>query len=272
MLGLSETVGEMSDLFEIVDNKYKLYRCRGKSSALIQRDGSPLAPLRRQAEFSRGMLGARQLHRISEEKHTLQRFVDALSADYIPLSIIVNENMELQHIVGDTTGLFRLPSGRPINDISKMVTKELAIPMSTGIQKVYRSHKTHVFSIEPFNELTRFFYRSIRLLFNAGGVGVVDRLLSSRAFFSISAISDLMMGFMRKPLIPMAAAFCASMRSLNPVQMIMGMSGRMAISFRASWSPVITGMVMSEMTRSYPAGWLENASSASLLLWKADTW
>ena len=146
MLGLSETVGEMSDLFEIVDNKYKLYRCRGKSSALIQRDGSSLAPLRRQAEFSRGMLGGRQLHRISEEEHTLQRFVDALSADYIPLSIIVNENMELQHIVGDTTGLFRLPSGRPINDISKMVTKELAIPMSTGIQKVYRSHKTHVFS------------------------------------------------------------------------------------------------------------------------------
>jgi two-component system CheB/CheR fusion protein len=146
MLGLSETVGELHEIFELVENRYKIFRSLGKSNAILGRNGLPMGDRRLLVDHREQMLGGRRPYRHPEGERTLQRFVDALSGDYIPLSIIVNEHLEVQHLVGDSTGLFRLPSGRPVNDISKMVTKELAIPLSTGIQKVYRSHKPHRFS------------------------------------------------------------------------------------------------------------------------------
>jgi two-component system CheB/CheR fusion protein len=146
MLGLSETVGELGDLFELVDGKNKIYRSKGKFNALMAPEDRLASGVRRFIDAPQRLLGSGHHKRISDGEHTLQRFVDALSGDYIPLSIIVNEQLELQHIVGDTSGLFRLPSGRPVNDVSKMVAKELAIPLATGVQKVFRSNKPHVFS------------------------------------------------------------------------------------------------------------------------------
>ena len=146
MLGLSETVGERHDLFEMVDQKQKIYRSTGKRQAAIHRDGTLIGVGPGADRLSDRMLKGRQTLRVSDAEHTLQRFVDALAGEFIPLSIIVNEQLEVQHLVGDSTGLFRLPSGRPVNDITKMVAKELAIPLSTGIQKVYRTHKPHIFS------------------------------------------------------------------------------------------------------------------------------
>ncbi|MBN2341871.1 MAG: PAS domain-containing protein, partial [Deltaproteobacteria bacterium] len=40
---------------------------------------------------------------------------------------------------GDTEGFFRLPQGRPVLDISKMAVSELIAPVTTGIQKVFRT-------------------------------------------------------------------------------------------------------------------------------------
>lgn len=146
MLGLSETVGETGELFELLDSKQKIYRSKGKSG-IFDRNGflATGSPIRHTQHEK--VLRGRDFPRLSaDEDRTLQRFVDALCGDYIPLSIVVNDHLELRHIIGDTTGFFRLPSGRPVNDISKLATKELSIPLSTGIQKVFRTRKSHVFS------------------------------------------------------------------------------------------------------------------------------
>ncbi len=145
MLGLSETVGETGELFEMLDSRQKIYRSKGKSGILDRNGylatGSPIRHTRHEK-----VLSGRDFPRLSNEERTLQRFVDALSGDYIPLAIVVNDQLELKHIIGDSTGFFRLPSGRPVNDISKLAAKELSIPLSTGIQKVLRTRKSHVFS------------------------------------------------------------------------------------------------------------------------------
>jgi len=49
---------------------------------------------------------------------------------------------------------------------------------------------------------------------------------------------------------PMAVAFFSSIFSLNPVQRIIGMSGRMFRISLTSVSPVILGMVRSVITKS----------------------
>ncbi|MBU1194955.1 MAG: PAS domain-containing protein [Proteobacteria bacterium] len=147
ILGLSETTGDSGYLFETLNNKNKIYRSRGKNPSPLERsdiifsnrggDSHLLQPSR---------FVENQRHSFPKEENLLQRLVDSLCPDYIPVSMIVNEQLEIQHIVGDTFGLFRLPSGRPVNDISKMVAKELAIPLSTSIQKVFRTKTAQVFS------------------------------------------------------------------------------------------------------------------------------
>ena len=146
MLGLSETVGETGELFELLDSRQKIYRSKGKSNGIFNRNDYLAAGVSTRKGRHDQVLKGRNAPRPADEERTLQRFVDALSGDFIPLSIVVNDQMELKHSIGDSSGFFRLPSGRPVNDISKMAAKELAIPLSTGIQKVFRTSRSHVFS------------------------------------------------------------------------------------------------------------------------------
>jgi two-component system CheB/CheR fusion protein len=146
MLGLSETIGEMTDLYESVNSKYKIYRSKGKANPTFNDSGMMIVDRKDPLVLRPKMLGGVRMHRITEDERILQRFVDALSEDYIPLSIVINKDLEVRHIIGDTAGLLQLPSGRPVNDISKMVPSDIAIPLSTGVQKVYRTRKTQSFS------------------------------------------------------------------------------------------------------------------------------
>ena len=74
-----------------------------------------------------------------EEERTLDRLIQALSKDYIPLVVLVNEVLEILYVAGSTEGYFKVPEGKLSNDISKMAVKDLAIPLSTGIQKVFKT-------------------------------------------------------------------------------------------------------------------------------------
>ena len=146
VLGLSETIGDAGYFFESLSNKHKIYRSQGKNSAPLERSDMIFSNPGNSESLQPSGVIDNQRHLISIEDNLLQRFVDSLSPDYIPISLIVNEQLEIQHIIGDTIGIFRLPSGRPINDISKMVTKELAIPLTTSIQKAFRNKTAQVFS------------------------------------------------------------------------------------------------------------------------------
>jgi len=135
VLGTSETPGEMADYFEPLSHKWKIYRSLGKykDTGIIQARSfqNKIIPQRQR-------IGTRVLSS-HEEERILDRFLQALAGDYVPLAIVVNEQLELLHVLGDTSGYFKLPSGKMSNDISKMAVKELSIPLTTGIQKVFRT-------------------------------------------------------------------------------------------------------------------------------------
>jgi two-component system CheB/CheR fusion protein len=151
-LGSSETVGEMSEYFHSLDQKHKIFEAQGKASP-------PQI-----SEVSAHTGGAKQKPgTVSRQTHTpaparedawmLSRFMDLLSRTYVPLSLVVNEQMEIQHTLGDTEGFFKLPSGRAVNDISKMAAKDLAIPLTTGLQKVFRTGREIVYTNIPLKNM-----------------------------------------------------------------------------------------------------------------------
>ena len=146
MLGTSETTGDMSDYFEATDPKWKLYRSKGRLKPPA--DATHLLSVTEtRARDSRGpFANTRRSQRFNDEERVLERFLDAVAQDYIALAVIVNPQMEILHVFGDASDYFKLPSGKVVNDISKMAARELAIPLTTGIQKAFRQGQELRFS------------------------------------------------------------------------------------------------------------------------------
>jgi len=145
VLGTSESVGDAGDQYDVVHQKFKLFRSRGRRNLMR---GEPLTPFDASPRLIRprlASLGQANL-RGYEEERVLERLVRGLLGDYVPLTLVVNEALELVHLVGDSEGYFRLPSGKLTNDVTKMAHKDLAIPVATGLQKAFKERRELTYS------------------------------------------------------------------------------------------------------------------------------
>lgn len=139
-LGSSETTGELADYFELIHHKWKVYRSKGKQKNVFgATDFSTI--LKEDTSSFRRSYSTYPMVRPHNEERLYERFLTTLADRHLPLSLIVNEKMEVLHIFGDTSDYFKVPSGRMNNDIVKMAVKELCIPLATGIQKVFAQQK-----------------------------------------------------------------------------------------------------------------------------------
>jgi two-component system CheB/CheR fusion protein len=146
-LGTSETTGEMSSFFEPKHHKWKIYESRGKRTFFHDKsDGS--VPFTPRNHLSR-LQTTRSLNRRPEgdpNRQLYDRLFKALSEDIIPLTVVVNEDMEVIYTIGNTGKYFRLPHGKMENDITKMVQQEIAIPLTIGIKKAIKESREITYS------------------------------------------------------------------------------------------------------------------------------
>ncbi len=141
-LGSSETTGDMSEYFESINHKWKIYRAKGTKKPIDKTHEVPVP-----VSFQRRLGTTHDNYKYRQrEDRLLNRILDSLAGEYVTLMIIVNDQMELQYVLGDTNGFFKVPSGKTQNDISKMAVKELYIPLTTGIQKVFNSNQEILYS------------------------------------------------------------------------------------------------------------------------------
>ena len=146
-LGKSETIGDMTHYFETISPKHKIYRCIGKQAMLkhpIDTQTSPRQPLNKPFPFSFRETYRRFNH--TESNNMMNRYMSVLEHHYLPLSIIVNEGLDILHIFGNAKDFFNVPSGKMEFNITRMAVKDLAIPLATGIQRVFKSKKELVYT------------------------------------------------------------------------------------------------------------------------------
>ena len=147
LLGTSETVGEMEDHFEPIDRKARIYRSLGKGQGRSALGELEMTPKDKGLPLVTGINYARSPHvGLREQERLVSRLLDSLAASYVPLAVVVNEQLEISYTMGDPHGIFTLPSGRAVLDVSKMVNRELAIPLATGIQKAFRTGEELVYT------------------------------------------------------------------------------------------------------------------------------
>ncbi|MCB1820851.1 MAG: PAS domain-containing protein, partial [Candidatus Competibacteraceae bacterium] len=137
LLGSSETTGEVADLYETLHQKHKIYASKGKRRPVNGPEFLSVPEVR--SWQNRPRFSNSPWPRGQDEERMLDRFLQALAGDYVPLAVVVNEQLEALHILGNPEGYFRLPSGKLINDITKIAVRDLAIPLATGLQKVFKT-------------------------------------------------------------------------------------------------------------------------------------
>jgi two-component system CheB/CheR fusion protein len=140
VLGSSETLGEMDEFYEPIDNKLKIFRSKGKrnipgfSRQPAAKSWSVLSP-----SASRMHHENETLLRFSEERF-FNRFIDSLSQHHIiPLTLVVDQQMVVSHIYGESSEFLRYSRGKVVMDLGKVVAQELSIPVTTGVQRCIKT-------------------------------------------------------------------------------------------------------------------------------------
>jgi two-component system CheB/CheR fusion protein len=145
LLGSSETTGEMAEYFEPLDHKWRIYNSRGRRRhADLSTPAATFDPSRWRTNHH--PMGRHTVLRAHEEERMLDRLLQSVSGDYLPFCMIISEDLELMHVVGEAGTYLRFPTGKLINDVSKLANKDLAIPLTTGIQKVAKSKEELLYS------------------------------------------------------------------------------------------------------------------------------
>ncbi len=171
ILGNSETVGEFTALFSVMDKDCKIFRRIGFSAGLTNDRGAGSLTgitLKQQAveEFGK-----------SKEVSIGESTQKILLEDYTPPCVVINEKYDIVYFQGQTSDYLKSPSGEPTLNILKMAHKDLALELRTAIQKVIK-------------EKTAFTYRNLRIQ-NDGGSHVINLII--RPFAEPESLVGLIM-------------------------------------------------------------------------------
>jgi two-component system CheB/CheR fusion protein len=133
-LGPSESVGELYDEFDPLDQHWKIMQKRRD----VRQPGSvgfslPSLPASR-------YLAAPATPRVPPPSSDLRllRAYDDLLDRYVPASLLLNERGEVVHSFGSASKYLRAPEGRASLDVLQLVHEDLRIPISAALQKVQR--------------------------------------------------------------------------------------------------------------------------------------
>lgn len=129
MLGTSETIGEFTDIFTLVDRKYKIYARKFAPAWLgidFIKSNYPLAIFNPQ----------QQLNTDTSDDLEMQKEADRIVLNhYAPVGVIINEELEILQFRGQTSYYLQPPPGRPTFNLLRMAKEELRIELRTAIHQ-----------------------------------------------------------------------------------------------------------------------------------------
>lgn len=133
-LGPSESLGEFSDLFSIIDSKWKIFKRKGAGPRRTE-DISLTPSIERRREVSGDI---KKLTNFKEftEKEVLEY--------YSPPCVLINEKFNILYFHGNTQKYLRPPTGEPIFNILNMVNRNLEYQLSATLHRTLKDRKETV--------------------------------------------------------------------------------------------------------------------------------
>ena len=127
VLGVAETVGTSSDLFELVNQDHKIYR---------RRDSAHRPQLTFLPDEWQGGIPAVRPRPGGTTPGDLQREAERLLLNrYAPPSVLVNAQFDIQHFRGRTSPFLEAPAGQPTTNILRMAREGLFMELRSALSE-----------------------------------------------------------------------------------------------------------------------------------------
>lgn len=139
MLGASESLGELAPHFETINERARLFRKNSNLRNLMVRNMPTRAEYRAGTTASNSNSLVR--HPRAEDRSIAFRFVmDTLLHDYVPPSIILNDQFDIVHVYGDVSEFTRkIQPGRFSSNIKDMIHDDLSVALSTALHRASKN-------------------------------------------------------------------------------------------------------------------------------------
>lgn len=133
MLGPSESIGGYTELFSLLDKRWRVFERKSVARTAIDLPTTPL--------FADGSPSARS----SGGKQSVgQLAAKALLDAYAPACVIVNEKYEILHFQGSTAHYLEPPSGEPTLNLLRMAKEDLRTEMRSILHKVFERRHAEI--------------------------------------------------------------------------------------------------------------------------------
>lgn len=129
-LGKSENVTRHEHLFVPLESTWKIFRQRGSRSSY---SGTPYY---RPSSGGQTSDDADTPVRTRPKLSAYDRMIRSAMEQYAPAGLLVDETLQIQHILGDTSPYLRIPHGDPDFTVRNLVRRELRVDMSALVTRV----------------------------------------------------------------------------------------------------------------------------------------
>jgi two-component system, chemotaxis family, CheB/CheR fusion protein len=132
-LGTSESLGEQTDMFEVVSRTWRVYRRRAASTR---------PPVEIPIVSARGAHRFQQVALSTKQSSLGEITRNMLVQQFGPAAVVVNPQLQAQHFAGPTHLYLRQPSGAPTNQLLALVAGGLRTRVREVTQKALRDGVT----------------------------------------------------------------------------------------------------------------------------------
>lgn len=151
-LGPSETTGQLSKEFEVVDQHWRIFR-KLRDVRLPEATRLPITGPSRRHVAPQPEPVSRRLPKTPEvdaDNRWLKPVLyEELLSRYVPPCLIVNQDHELIHTFGDVRRLLVQPEGAPTLNITKLLEGRLAMVVTAGLHQATRTRDKTAYSDIP---------------------------------------------------------------------------------------------------------------------------
>lgn len=143
-LGNSETLSGLSDEFDVISSKHRLYRKRRPVRLLSHLRDQPNAAGRNSGRSIEGSL--------SGGGSTMPRYADAILQRFAPRALLVDEQLNLKHSFGGAQSFLNIPSGQTTTHLPDLLPKGLRASLIGALRQCQRTGKAVNYKNVPMSE------------------------------------------------------------------------------------------------------------------------
>lgn len=153
-LGSSESLGDLSKSFTTINSKWKIYSYKESYSNDIL--GDMILPTISTGKGNTVLPDIPVRTANKNQNEITENFYNTIIEEFIPPSVIIDENFEIVHIYKDVNKYIKLPAGKITFDILSLVRKELSTTISISVHKALKENKEVIyndFKLKDENEI-----------------------------------------------------------------------------------------------------------------------